>query len=596
MKIKKQFLLVVASMFSVSMTGHSAPPTGLWSEVFTTHSGAGTVMDRWEEGFAVYGLNQYRRSDGEIECRLLQTYENGVWRSRGSVGLVSGVAGPGCINAIGNINGFADVVTVSRYGRDICIGGYFDDLAIDPDIEYFACHGESLGWYQPNGSGNGPNGPVLDISWGGGSLYLTGSFSEVDQLENTPQSARNVVRTDGFAWEPLWTDAAETGDGLPVSGTSILVPGDGFAYVAHGASLSRWNPTPTTPRWQDLGTSDGSSTGSFHVTLFGVEVYFSGNFNRMGGVDAVDFARATAGVPPIDWMPLQNPANSSNYSNDGILTQGHGFLYTTGDFTQLDPDANGLVRWDLLSFEAAPNAGVLGSPATQRSFGSRVQHPLTGELCGIADTFENETDFFSDGFPCYDGSQWRGLTSGVGNVNGIVSEITKFGDRLIAAGDFDSAGDSFNGISIAQWDGASWAPLGTGLSFAANSAARVNALANFQGSLYAAGTFDTAGAVQANNIARWDGSQWHVVGTNGLARISDLLVWRDQLIIADEFQGLFSWDGTTLTAVSGLPATARPNALGMYRGELVASYRSGPSTVLTAFDGNPVDCISWQFQ
>lgn len=539
-------------------------------------------MNRYRDGFAMFGRTQFRLPNGDVECRLLQTYEDGVWRSRGTVSLDT--VGSDCISVISNISSFPNVLALSRYNEDICIGGWFDQIAIDEDLQYFACHGESLGWYQPNGIGNGPNGPVYDISWQtSGPLYLSGSFNEVDQATGNPQSARNVVRTDGFTWEPLWTDAAMTGEGVVGTAYSIVASGDGFAYIAHGNALSRWNPTPTTPRFQALGASNGTSTSSHYVTLFGAEVYYSGSFDRVDGVEAVDYARAAAGVPPIDWMPLEN--QSTPTSNDGILSQGHGFLYTTGDFTELDPEANGLVRWDQFGFEAAPNADVLGPPSTQRGFYSRVQHPLTGELCGRNNT--SPTGFQTFTVPCYDGNEWRGLGYGIGSGPGeFVTEITKFDGQIVAAGQFASAGDTFEGSAIARWGDMQWEPLGTGLRFDVfNGTPSVAALAHFQGSLYAAGSFDTAGNVESYNIARWDGTQWHNVGNNTINRVNDMIAWQGQLIIADSFAGLLSWDGTTATPIAGLPAGATPTALGIYRGNLVAYYRMGFSTVLTQYDG-----------
>ena len=51
----------------------------------------------------------------------------------------------------------------------------------------------------------------------------------------------------------------------------------------------------------------------------------------------------------------------------------------------------------------------------------------------------------------------------------------------------------------------------------------VNALAfGPDGSLYAGGKFTTAGGVTANHIARWDGSDWHPLGSGIEGRLLEL--------------------------------------------------------------------------
>jgi hypothetical protein len=74
----------------------------------------------------------------------------------------------------------------------------------------------------------------------------------------------------------------------------------------------------------------------------------------------------------------------------------------------------------------------------------------------------------------------------MGGIPNYVQALTVFGTNLIAAGSFTSAG----GISanrIAQWDGASWSPLGSGMN------GDVLALTSAGNTLYAGGLFTIAG-------------------------------------------------------------------------------------------------------
>jgi hypothetical protein len=52
--------------------------------------------------------------------------------------------------------------------------------------------------------------------------------------------------------------------------------------------------------------------------------------------------------------------------------------------------------------------------------------------------------------------------------------------------------------NVARWNGNSWSPLGIGTN------ETVTALAVYNGELYAAGLFDTAGGIPVNKIARWN--------------------------------------------------------------------------------------------
>ena len=85
--------------------------------------------------------------------------------------------------------------------------------------------------------------------------------------------------------------------------------------------------------------------------------------------------------------------------------------------------------------------------------------------------------------------------------------------NLYASGTFDTIGsETVN--HIAKWDGNAWSKLGGGLRSRSEENVRVDALTfDESGNLYAAGIFDTAGTVAANNMAKWDGNAWSALGS-----------------------------------------------------------------------------------
>jgi hypothetical protein len=91
-------------------------------------------------------------------------------------------------------------------------------------------------------------------------------------------------------------------------------------------------------------------------------------------------------------------------------------------------------------------------------------------------------------------------------TGGNVMALAASGSTLYAGGDFTNAG-GVAASSIAQWDGTTWTPLGSGIN------GNVNALAVSAGTLYAGGGFSMAGTSAAQNIAQWHGSNWSALGS-----------------------------------------------------------------------------------
>jgi hypothetical protein len=143
-----------------------------------------------------------------------------------------------------------------------------------------------------------------------------------------------------------------------------------------------------------------------------------------------------------------------------------------------------------------------------------------------------------------------------------------------------------SGLQIVQWDGASWSVLGSGLQFGAGETLAVfddDGPGPLPPMLWVGGTFVYAGGVFCSCIARWDGAQWHAVGSgtpeNNHTPVHALRVFdedgpgpaRPALIAAGKFQSMNGvpcgsiarWDG------SGWSAYGDPSySNGLYWGEI----------------------------
>jgi hypothetical protein len=101
--------------------------------------------------------------------------------------------------------------------------------------------------------------------------------------------------------------------------------------------------------------------------------------------------------------------------------------------------------------------------------------------------------------------------------------------------------------NIARWDGTTWHPLGSGTD------ASVYALGVYDGELFVGGGFWTAGSISTIGIARWDGSEWSEVGSGVDGFVQGLQVYGSDLIVGGYFDSagtvevnnIASWNGST---------------------------------------------------
>lgn len=130
-------------------------------------------------------------------------------------------------------------------------------------------------------------------------------------------------------------------------------------------------------------------------------------------------------------------------------------------------------------------------------------------------------------------------------TNGIIhaTVIDANGD-LIVGGQFSVAG-TVDALNIARWDGTNWHALGTGT----NNIVYALAIAS-DGTLYAGGNFTSAGActTDCKRIAAWNGTTWSALGTGldgpGGTVVNTLAInSNDQLYVG----GSFAVAGTCLT-------------------------------------------------
>jgi len=135
--------------------------------------------------------------------------------------------------------------------------------------------------------------------------------------------------------------------------------------------------------------------------------------------------------------------------------------------------------------------------------------------------------------------EWHDVGGGLTQPPGVFSYVFALGlfdedgegpqfPALFAGGSFEFAG-GVPAEALARWDGASWSEVGGGIEAPAGRSATVNALAVYDDgrgpALYVAGSFNSAGGKECWNIARWDGVEWEPVGPGLATTVESLCVF-----------------------------------------------------------------------
>lgn len=170
-----------------------------------------------------------------------------------------------------------------------------------------------------------------------------------------------------------------------------------------------------------------------------------------------------------------------------------------------------------------------------------------------------------------------GIICSLNQSNCGVYALREFNGELYAGGTFTNiSGSTF--LNIAKWNGTSWSSLGSGIS-GGSSSGGVRKMIVYNNELYVMGIFTNAGGVSATNIAKWDGSSWSAVASiqGTVQQIACAEVFNDELYIGGNFSGinnipvnrLAKFDGTSWSdAGQGLQNCGYVTSMAVLRNEL----------------------------
>jgi hypothetical protein len=187
-----------------------------------------------------------------------------------------------------------------------------------------------------------------------------------------------------------------------------------------------------------------------------------------------------------------------------------------------------------------------------------------------------------DGIPNTNGiarlnnGQWEPV--GGGAIGGVFEMIEYNGD-LYAAGTFGTIG-GINAVGIARWDGSAWHSLNGSI----DGRGFVYALAVNNGKLYVGGGFTKIGNVDASNVAQWDGSAFTALGAGTDREIEQMAFYHNELYITGPYitqagsatvNQLARWDGAAWNDAGTHDDWLNIHGFAVYNDELYAAGTDG---------------------
>lgn len=379
----------------------------------------------------------------------------------------------------------------------VYLGGYFSSCEDSPASNVVA-YDPGTGSFEALAGANGKHldGRVLALAVADGDLYVGGEFSHADG-----QPASGVARFDGDAWHPLGAGIPSSNFTFPqvsaiaVVGTDIYV-GGGFdqAGSIEVRGIARFDGS----EWYTLGA--GIDYGEvFALYAADGDLYVGGEFTAAGGIES----RCVARWDGSNWHGVGSGIGDPGEWCQVHALEGHGDdIYAAGFFSQ---EGNNVARWDGSAWHGVGPKGSPGLGGLPRALA------VAGGDLYASGHFEEAGGQQASYIARWDGSNWNALAAQeVEGLNALAVALAVVGDDVYVGGHFTRAGD-LTSHGIARWDGVGWQAVGQGRGQGISGF--VNAVAVMGSDVYVAGRFELAGGVPANNIARWDGSQWHSLGT-----------------------------------------------------------------------------------
>jgi hypothetical protein len=306
-----------------------------------------------------------------------------------------------------------------------------------------------------------------------GGLYVGGEFTDAGGVP----AADRIAKWNGGNWSAVSSPASQIADGrvmaIAVSGGRVYAGGSfknagGHANADH---LAVWNGTSWQPFCDAVNPAVPSFDGNVtSLQVIGQMLYVGGEFHDAAGVASADSLVACSLATGASTSMVSDPAHPFSGPVYALAAGDDGTLYAGGGFNNLE------------NIDAADNVAFLPPGGTWNAMGAGAGG------CGCA-------------------------------VTTFVRGLTTVGTDAYVGTDANDVAGIAQADHVARWDGSHWSALGADNSGADGwlpAGASINALTGFGANLFVSGSFQNAnGDARADNIAFFDGTAWHPVGSDG---------------------------------------------------------------------------------
>ncbi len=530
-------------------------------------SPAGPGDNYWEDGFGYSGINGIIYA---IAVSGSDTYVGGSFTDAGGVAAADYVAkwDGSQWSALGQGTDMY-VRAIAVIGSDVYVGGQFNN-AKNADGSNVPGTGNIARWNgtEWNAMGYGMENDVLALAVSGSLLYVGGNFGAALSAPGTYVPSTNTGAIwDGTSWSSMHNiNINGEINVITVAGTKIYV--GGAFNNAGGVAAADWLACWTGSAWTALGTSVNSSV--YAIAVSGSTVYVGGNFTAAGGVANT---RRIARWNGSAWSAMGGGISDVNYPSVNAIAIIGTDVFVGGTFQYVKSNAttdvyytSGIARWNGSSWSAMQR-GVYGS----------VYCLAVNTNLIAAGTFHATDAIGNYASNTHNLAKWTGSWQSAGmyspNKHGLNSDVTAIhvsGSDVYVGGYFRDAGGLPNADYVARWDGSQWHALGTGTN------GTVKAIVSFGGNVYVAGEFTVAGGISAIGIARWNGTNWSSLGsgTSGILALAH----KDGILYAGGYFNsaggvaanyVAKWNGTAWSAL-GTGTSGQVNALAVSGNDIIA--------------------------
>jgi len=471
--------------------------------------------EHWDNKFGPAGLNSTAAGiavmGGKVYAAGSFVTAAGNTRANG----VAGFDGTNWFQLNGGLMNNTAVIAVNTDGQYLYVSGIFANA--DDPTAFNSARWDGTNWSTLGGI----TGLTYAHKKSGNNLYVGGAFTKAGG-----QGITNIARWDGTNWFSLGSGI--TNNGLGTYGvTTIAIQGNniyaGGVFPAAGNAAAIDVAYYDGSTWHAMGNPFPSG-GVLALTFVGNTLYAGGYFTN-GTLGITNIARWNGSI----WSAL--PGNGPNNRVYDLATDGTN-LFVGGMFTQIGGiPASNVAKFDGTNWTALGG----GLHFFQNALGQVNKLFWSSNQLYVAGGFDMAGSIGCANVARWDGTNWWSLGGDtskgfIPSLNSVLAlDFLNFSANLpsglYAAGLFTAAGKT-NATEIAYFDGDHWNAVGGGVEYGSqfSIASSVRALASDGFSLYVGGNFTNAAGVTASDIAQWNGSSWSPLGSGVDSSVNAIVV------------------------------------------------------------------------